>query len=180
MKKLYLFAYAAIEIAVFVLMVKFLGVGWAVLITIAAAVAGIVLLRQQGRKVFAELRRASRNEVDARSPLTDTALLAASSLLMVIPGVVSTLVGIILLAPPVRTALRPAVTALGARRMAASMDRAGLYATGFVGGRVVDGTVSDGTVVDTTVVDTTVVDVPGTGTGGRVGDAGLPQLPRGR
>ncbi len=171
MKKLYLLAYAAIEIAVFVLMVKFLGVAWAVLITIAAAVLGIFLLRQQGRKVFAELRRASRNEVDPRSPLTDTALLAGSSLLMVIPGVVSTVAGIVLLAPPVRKTMRPVVAALGARRVAASMERAGLYATGVVGGPVVDGTVVSSSVVDGTVVDTV---------GDHPVDGQLRQLPRGR
>ncbi|MDY6808828.1 MAG: FxsA family protein [Actinomycetota bacterium] len=149
MRMLYVIAYLAIEIGAFVAMTHFLGLGWAVLITLGAVVAGFALLQQQGRKVFAELRRASRNEVDPRGPLTDTALLAAATLLMVLPGVVSTTVGLILLVPPVRRALRPVVAAAGAKSFAASMDRAGLYASGIYvrGGTVVDGTVveSDGT-----------------------------------
>ncbi|AZG44438.1 FxsA family protein [Gordonia insulae] len=151
MRMFYVLAYFALEIGAFVAMAHFLGIGWAVLITLGAVVAGFVLLQQQGRKVFAELRRASRNEVDPRGPLTDTALLALSSLLLVIPGIVSTLVGVVLLIPPVRRMMRPVVAAAGARRFAASMDRAGLYASGMYvrGGTVIDGTVvdDDGTVV---------------------------------
>ena len=157
MRMLYVIAYLAIEIGAFVALVHFLGFGWAVLITLAAVVAGFLLLQQQGRKVFAELRRASRNEVDPRGPLTDNALLAAASLLMVIPGVVSTVVGLILLVPPVRRVMRPVVAATGARRFAATMDRAGIYASGmYVGGTVIDGTVvdGDGTVVTPTATDT--------------------------
>lgn len=143
MRMLYVIAYLAIEIGAFVAMTHFLGLGWAVLITLGAVVAGFALLQQQGRKIFAELRRASRNEVDPRGPLTDTALLAAATLLMVVPGIVSTTAGLVLLVPPVRRALRPAVAAAGAKSFAASMNRAGLYASGMYvrGGTVVDGTV---------------------------------------
>lgn len=165
MRMLYVIAYLAIEIGAFVAMAHFFGFGWAVLITLAAVVVGFLLLQQQGRKVFAELRRASRNEVDPRGPLTDTALLAAASLLMVIPGVVSTLAGLILLAPPVRRVLRPVVAATGARSFAATMDRAGIYASGMYVGR---GTVIDGTVVDG---DGTVVSP----TSGERTDRGLPR-----
>ncbi|NDZ96850.1 FxsA family protein [Streptomyces sp. SID6673] len=164
MRMIYVIAYFAVEIGAFVAMAHFLGLGWAVLITLAAVVAGFALLQQQGRKVFGELRRASRNEVDPRGPLTDTALLAASSLLLVIPGIVSTIIGLVLLAPPVRRMMRPVVAAAGARRFAATMDRAGIYASGMYVGR---GTVVDGTVVD---VDGTVVDpTPGPA------DRGLPR-----
>ncbi|MYR05597.1 FxsA family protein [Gordonia sp. SID5947] len=152
MRMLYVIAYFAVEIGAFVAMAHFLGFAWAVLITLAAVVGGFVLLQQQGRKVFAELRRASRNEVDPRGPLTDTALLAAASLLLVVPGIVSTVVGLVLLAPPIRRVMRPVVAAAGARRFAATMDRAGIYASGMYVGR---GTVIDGTVVD---ADGTVVD----------------------
>ncbi|MFW0785742.1 FxsA family protein [Gordonia sp. CPCC 206044] len=166
MRMLYVIAYLAIEIGAFVAMAHFLGFAWAVLITLFAVFAGFVLLQRQGRKVFGELQKASRNEVDPRGPLTDTALLAASSLLMVIPGVVSTVLGLVLLAPPVRRVLRPVVVAAGAKRFAASMDRVGVYATRGMYGR---GTVIDGTVVDT---DDTVVTTPAS-------DLGYRGLPRG-
>ncbi|AFA73446.1 cytoplasmic membrane protein FxsA [Gordonia polyisoprenivorans VH2] len=144
MRLAYALLYLAVEIGVFVAMTMTLGFGWAVLITIAAAVVGFLMLRWQGAKVFGELRRASRNEVDARAPLADTAIMAGSSILLIIPGVVSTLAGIVLLAPPTRRLVRPAVTAFGARRLVVAMDRAGIYATsGFRRGTVIDGTVVD-------------------------------------
>lgn len=154
MRLFYVLAYFAIEIGAFVAMVHFFGVGWAILITLFAVGLGFVLLQSQGRKVFAELQRASRNEVDPRGPLTDTALLAAATLLLVLPGIVSTGVGLLLLIPPVRRLLRPAVQAAGAKSFAASMNRAGLYASR---GMYMRGTVIDGTVIDTdgTVVDPT-------------------------
>ncbi|MGC4932285.1 FxsA family protein [Gordonia sp. DT30] len=150
MRLAYVLLYLAVEIGVFVAMTMTLGFGWAVLITIAAAVVGFLLLRWQGAKVFGELRRASRNEVDARAPLADTAIMAGSTMLLVVPGVVSTLLGIVLLAPPTRRLVRPAVTAFGARRMVVAMDQMGMRATGrfpnsgFGRGTVIDGTVVDG------------------------------------
>lgn len=159
----YFAVYALLEIAAFVAMAVTLGFGWAVLISIAAGVLGFLTLRWQGRKVFGELRRAANNEVDARAPLADTALVATSTILLVVPGVVSTVAGILLLFPPTRKVLRPVVVAVGARRMATAMDRAGLYATGIYGGGIRGGRVpGGGTVVDGTVVES---DTPGSGFG---------------
>ncbi len=160
-------AYAVLEIAAFVAMVMTLGFGWAVLISLAAEVLGFVVLRWQGGKVVDELRRASRNEVDARAPLADTALVAVSTILLVVPGVVSTVAGTLLLFPPTRRGMRPAVAAVGARRVATAMDRAGMYATGVYGaGR--GGTVVEGTVVES--------DTPEPGSSSSpYGTRGLPQ-----
>lgn len=167
----YFAVYALLEIAAFVAMAVTLGFGWAVLISIAAGVLGFLTLRWQGRKVFGELRRAANNEVDARAPLVDTALVATSTILLVIPGVVSTLAGILLLFPPTRKALRPVVVAVGAKRMATAMDRAGLYATGIYGGGIRGG---GATVVDGTVVES---DTPDTGYGAGSAPLTTPQLP---
>lgn len=160
-------AYAVLEIAAFVAMVMTLGFGWAVLISLAVVVLGFVVLRWQGAKVFDELRRASRNEVDVRAPLADTALVAVSTILLVVPGVVSTVAGTLLLFPPTRRVMRPAVAAVGARRVATAMDRAGMYATGVYGaGR--GGTVVEGTVVES--------DTPEPGSSSSpYGTPGLPQ-----
>ncbi|MCR5976516.1 FxsA family protein [Gordonia jinghuaiqii] len=166
----YVAAYAVLEIAAFVAMVMTLGFGWAVLITIGAAVLGFLTLRWQGRKVFGELRRAAANEVDPRDPLVDTALVAAATLLLVIPGVVSTVAGILLLFPPTRKAVRPVVVAAGARRMITAMDRAGVRATGIYAGR------GGATIIDGTVVESDTRD-GGTGTGSMPADA--PRLPYG-
>lgn len=171
----YFAVYALLEIAAFVGMALWLGFGWAVLISIAAGVLGFLTLRWQGRKVFGELRRAANNEVDARAPLADTALVATSTILLVIPGVVSTLAGILLLFPPTRKVVRPVVVAVGAKRMASAMDRAGLYATGIYGSRIRGGGVGGGaTVVDGSVVES---DTPGSGFAPGSEPVTTPQLP---
>ena len=161
----YFLVYLVIEIAVFVAMVMTLGFAWAVLITLLASFVGFVILRWQGRKVFGELRRASRNEVDARAPLADTAVVGASSILLIAPGLVSTVVGTVALLPPTRRALRPVLAAVGARTMMSAMDRAGAY--GQAG-------VRRGTVIDGTVVDDPTYSTQNSST-----SAEQPQLPRG-
>ncbi len=164
MKRLIFAGYVITEIAVFVGLSMWLGFGWALLITVVAGGVGLFLAARRGRKVFVDLRRASRNEIAPGRPLTDTALLAVSTLLMIVPGVVSSIAGLLLLAPPVRRAAHPLVTAFGARKFATVVDRAGLYATGVMPGTVVDSTVF----VDSTVVDPRTPHVNTT-----------PQLPRG-
>ncbi|MCH5642775.1 MULTISPECIES: FxsA family protein [unclassified Gordonia (in: high G+C Gram-positive bacteria)] len=148
------FLYVLVELAAFVAMALTLGFGWAVLISLGAAVLGLVMLQWQGRKVFGELRRATRNEVDPAAPLADSALLALATILLIVPGVVTTVAGVLMLAPPLRKLARPAVVALGARRAATAMDRAGIYATGvYAGGRYAGPDVIDGTVVDASYAD---------------------------
>ncbi|GAB18474.1 hypothetical protein GOEFS_054_00880 [Gordonia effusa NBRC 100432] len=151
MKRLIFLAYLVIEIGVFVGLSMWLNFGWALLIAIAAGGAGLILLARRGRAVFGDLARASRNEIAPGRPLTDTALLAVSTMLLVVPGIVTSVLGLLLLAKPVRRLLTPAVAAFGARKFATAVDRAGLYATGVMPGRVVDGTVF----VESTVVDST-------------------------
>ncbi|GAC70267.1 FxsA family protein [Gordonia soli] len=173
MRLLYVFAYLAVEIGAFALMVSTLGFGWAILITLAAGLIGMIMLQRQGRKIFAELRQASRNEVDARRPLTDTALLAAATVLLVVPGVVTSAVGILALLPPVRAALRPVIAAVGARKFVAAMNKAGVAAGGtIVGGPIVDGTVVDGSPADRARRTDT--------TGSAASEVIIGELPRGR
>lgn len=148
MKRLVFLAYLIIEIGVFVGLSVWLGFGWALLITVAVAGTGLLLLARRGRAVFADLARASRNEIGPTTPLTDTALLAASTMLLIVPGLVTSTLGLLLFVKPVRRAVAPGVAAFGERRFAHMVDRAGRYAAGPMSGTVIDGTVF----VETTVV----------------------------
>lgn len=145
----YVIAYAVAETAAFVAMVVTLGFGWAVAISLGAAVVGFLMLRWQGRKVFRSLRRASVDGTDTRAPLADTALIATSTVLLVTPGVVSTLMGMLLLTPPVRRIARPILVTAGTRRAMRMMSGVGIDpAAAFRPGTVVDGDVVEGDVVD--------------------------------
>jgi UPF0716 protein FxsA len=48
-------------------------------------------------------------------PAADTALIALGTVLVVVPGLVSTLAGLLLLLPPTRAAARPLLTAIAVR-----------------------------------------------------------------
>ncbi|WP_347958021.1 FxsA family protein [Gordonia aichiensis] len=165
--------YVVAEIAAFWAMVHFLGFAWAFLITILAAGVGYVVLAKRARSLGTDMRKAMRQEIAPGEPLTDTALFGVAALLTILPGVVSTVVGLLMLTRPARKALRPVVAATAARRATLMSQRmtvidlgggpAGGRGFGFGDPGYVDGTV-DGTVVDstTTVVDTTVRNPDGT------------------
>ncbi|MFT4200647.1 FxsA family protein [Gordonia sp. (in: high G+C Gram-positive bacteria)] len=137
-----LLLYAVIEVAAFAGLIAWLGVGWALLITLATAVGGYLFLAARGRRVVSDLRRAARNEIRPTEPLPDTALLGLSSVLVILPGIVSTALGVILMAGPTRRAARPLVTAFGAKRFA------GLVTALSARTVILDGDVIDGEVVD--------------------------------
>ncbi|GAA1904802.1 MAG: FxsA family protein [Williamsia herbipolensis] len=133
--------YVAVEVAAFVGLVYAIGFWWTLLLTLAAIVLGVAVLRRQGARIFAEMRLAQSDPGAAARSLTDAALLAFATVLFFVPGLVTTVVGILLMLPPVRALARPAVAAVGARRMTRVVDRFGPMT-----GRGV--TVIDGEVVD--------------------------------
>lgn len=100
--------YAAVELAAFVLLVWAFGLGWTLLILAVTFMVGVLLaasgLKAQFSGRLGAMRRARR---DPHRAVTDGALVAAGSFLVFLPGVVSTAVGALMLAPPTRTAMRP-------------------------------------------------------------------------
>lgn len=175
MIRLAIVAYLVVEIAAFWALTHFLGFGWALLITIGAAAVGFAVLGRRARTLTADLRRATRREPTDARPAGEGVLFAGAALFTILPGVVSTVVGLILMTPPARRVLRPAVEAgmiRRASRLVSGVRASGLGDSrrGFPGDRYVDGTV-EGSVVDETsdVVDVTkrrpdgsvYTDVPG-------------------
>ncbi|MCF8587884.1 FxsA family protein [Gordonia liuliyuniae] len=168
MIRLAIVAYLVVEIAAFWALTHFLNFGWALLITVGAAAVGFAVLGRRARTLTADLRRAARREPTDARPAGDSVLFAGAALFTVLPGVVSTVVGLLLMTPPARKILRPAVEAGMMRR--ASILVAGVPGGRAPGGRYVDGTV-EGSVVDETsdVVDVTArrpdgsvyIDLPG-------------------
>lgn len=178
MKRWVFLGYLVVEIAAFWAMVHFLGWGWAILITVAAAAVGVAVLGRRAREIFTrasgpvstlETAPRRRNSLDS-SPLgtvSDSALFAGATVLTILPGIVSTVGGLILLAPPVRNRLRPVVAAKAAQRANLVAERVTLIGTGprasaagtNIYGTNTYGATVDGSVVDSTVVESTVVDV---------------------
>jgi UPF0716 protein FxsA len=150
MPALLFLVYLVAEIAALVALAHAVGVLWTVVIVIAVWVLGLRLARAQGRRALDGLRAASRGEREPGGALADSGLIAVGSLLMFIPGLVTSAVGALLLLPPTRVLARPLAALLVSRRL-------GMLSTASIvfGGRGAGGPdVIDGEVVDSRYEDT--------------------------
>ncbi|MEV6319986.1 FxsA family protein [Nocardia sp. NPDC051787] len=133
--------YVVVEIAALVAVGQLIGVMPTILVLIAGSAAGMLLVGSQGRRVFEQFRRAGRGEIAPGTAVADGALVAAGGVLMFVPGLVTSLLGLLLLLPPTRFLVRPLVTAFGARRfgrIAAAVPYRGVVIDG---DEVIDGDV---------------------------------------
>ncbi len=123
--------YAIVELAAVVVLASTVGLGWTLLLVLATSVVGIALA---GSQVKRQIRRFRGGLTDPQGALTDGALVATGTALVVMPGIVTTGLGLLLLLPPTRAAARPVVALFAVRRMP-------LIATGrrdYIDGEVVD------------------------------------------
>ncbi len=136
-----LFALAVVEIWVALLVAEQIGALWTVLAIVAMSALGVFLLKREGREVW---RAANAEAAAGRVPtrhLLDGAMVLIGGTLLVIPGFVTGVIGLLLLLPPVRAVLRPALLAWLTARTARAMK------SGRMQGVFIDTTVSpDGTV----------------------------------
>ncbi len=94
--------------------------GWPVLaFVLASAILGGRLARSEGRRVLADLQTARRDGAQPREGLLSAGLLALAGVLLVLPGVMSTVAGLALLIPPVRRLIGRATRGWVETRMAA-------------------------------------------------------------
>jgi UPF0716 protein FxsA len=109
------------ELVVFVLVAAWIGVGWTVLATLVTSALGWVLLARQGTRALADLRERARTRRSPGRELGDAGLVAAGGLLMVLPGFIGDLVGLLCLLPATRPLVRGALTRLVMTRLPAGM-----------------------------------------------------------
>ncbi len=108
--------YAIIELAVIVALASTIGFGWTVLLLLATFVVGLALAGSQVKRHVRRLQ-SGLTAATAQGAATDSVLVALGTVLVVIPGLASSVVGALLLLPPTRAAARPLVTVMAARRM---------------------------------------------------------------
>jgi UPF0716 protein FxsA len=139
--------YAVVEIAALVALASTIGLGWTLLILLATFLVGLAVA---GSQIKRQLRRLRDGMTTAHGAVSDGALVALGALLVVIPGLVSSLLGLLLLLPPTRAAARPVLTFLAVRgigRRAPLITLAGMGVSRFAGrGDYIDGEVIDVTV----------------------------------
>jgi len=105
------------ELVVFVLVAQWIGVGWTILATLATSVLGWMLLARQGTRALAELRERARTRRSPGAELGNAGLVAAGGLLMVLPGFIGDLIGLLCLLPGTRNLVRAGLTRLVAARL---------------------------------------------------------------
>lgn len=134
--RLALAAYVVAEVALFVLVVRWIG-GWpAFLIMAATSLLGGWLIRKEGLRVVSAVRDAARNGRLPDRAVADTRTIMFAGLLLVLPGFLSDVVGLVVLAPPVRPLAR---RALGRTPLARRVPGRGVGPRGpVVRGEVVD------------------------------------------
>lgn len=145
-----LVVYVVLEIAVLVWLGSTIGIVWTVCLFLAGSLLGLLLVGSQGRRAIRELRRAGRGETAPSAAVADGALVGVGSVLMFVPGLVTSALGLLLLSPPTRRLLRPAVLFVAGRRMGLVAGEADVLAWttvtrrgGYASGTVIEGEVLD-------------------------------------
>ena len=104
--------YVLVEMAVVVALGWYIGVGWTLLVLVASFLLGLALAGSQIKRQVQRLRAGMSTPEGA---ISDGALVALGTVLVVIPGLVSSAAGALLLLPPTRKVARPMVTFIALR-----------------------------------------------------------------
>jgi UPF0716 protein FxsA len=111
-----LLIYAVVELAAVVALVSAVGWGWTLLALLATLVLGWGLLAPMaGSQLIRQIGQLRSGLIEPRSAASDGALVTLAIALVLVPGVVTTALGLLLLIPPIRKVARPGLTAMGMR-----------------------------------------------------------------
>ncbi len=105
------------ELVVFALVAVWIGVGWTILATLATSALGWLVLARQGTRALADLRERARTRRAPGRELGDAGLVAAGGVLMILPGFLGDVVGLLCLLPATRFLVRGMLTRIVATRL---------------------------------------------------------------
>lgn len=125
-----LLIYAVVELAVIFALVSTIGWGWTLLALVGTFLLGWGLVAPMaGSHLIRRIGQLRSGLTDQRAA-GDGVLVSLAALLVLVPGLVSTALGLMLLIPPVRSAVGPGLTARAVRKLQRQMP--GLsYASAF-------------------------------------------------
>jgi UPF0716 protein FxsA len=113
-----LLVYALVELAAIFALVWTVGWGWTLLSLLLTFVLGWGLLAPiAGSQLLREVGQMRSGLKEPRTTLGDGALVTTATALVLVPGLVTTVVGMLLLLPPVRAAAGPGMTRIALRAM---------------------------------------------------------------
>ena len=142
----------AVEVAALVVVADLIGLPAALLLLAAASLLGMVLLRREGARAWRGFREAAAAGGPPGSRVTDGVVGLVGALLLAVPGLVSAVLGGLLLIPPVRALARGRLRAYAERRLS-SAEAGALFGPRQVRVRRVAGPEPTTDVVEGEVVD---------------------------
>jgi UPF0716 protein FxsA len=152
--------YVLVELVAVIALTYTIGFGWTVLLLLGTFVLGLAVAGSQATR---QLQRLRSGLATPEGAATDGVLIALGSVLTIVPGFITSVLGLLLLLPPTRVVARPVVMALAAR----GLGRVPLLVTSTGPYRPPRRDYIDGEVLDVTE-DVIVVDpprLPGTSSG---------------
>lgn len=107
-----LLIYAVVELAAVIALVSTVGWGWTLLVLLGTSLlAWGVLAPMAGSQLLRQVRQLRSDP----AAMGDGAMVTLATALLLVPGLVTTALGLLLLVPRIRSLARPALGALGAR-----------------------------------------------------------------
>jgi len=116
----------AAEIAVFIVIGNLIGYGLAILGILVLMGAGLVLVRNEGIRTWQRYRNVAAAGERPGPHLSRALVGLIASALLLVPGYVTSVIGLALFIPPVRSVAAKGMTVLAGRRLASS-EMADLY-----------------------------------------------------
>ncbi|WP_433224992.1 FxsA family protein [Microtetraspora malaysiensis] len=112
-----LLLFPVVEIVLLILAGRAIGGGLTLMVLLVGAVAGMWLMRKEGRRAWSALQEAAQSGRMPDRELGDSAIVMAGGALLAIPGFLSDLVGIFLILPITRPIARRGLAWFFARRV---------------------------------------------------------------
>jgi len=139
-----------VEIALFIQVGGAIGVLPTIALVILSSLAGAAVMRRQGAVAMLDVQRAMQEFRDPTAPMAHGAMSMIAGVLMIVPGLFTSALGLLLLVPAVRDLVlrwmggRVRVSGFGVRGRGSESDYAGDFPAGFGRGRsrgdgVIDG-----------------------------------------
>lgn len=140
------------EIIGIISMVRWIGGGWTFLALVVAAGLGFVIVARAGRRAWRAFRQDAVDGIVPGRDVADPVLLLVAGLLLIAPGFISDLLGLLLMLPPTRSLARGAVRLAFGWRIPPGV-KAGQPVPGMENFRAATGQRRDGDIIEGEVID---------------------------
>jgi UPF0716 protein FxsA len=138
-----LLVYAVVELAAIIALVSTIGWGWTLLALLATFILGWGLFAPMaGSHLIRQLGPLRAGLTEPRSAMSDGAMITLATVLVLVPGLVTSALGMMLLVPPIRTVAGPGLAAAALRavqrRIPLITDRVGRTRGDYIDGEVIN------------------------------------------